>query len=139
MAIDGGAATPLSGPYAVNPQWSPDGSFLIYADADAGPSFTLKSVDAHGAVRPRPDDKLPRGARRAPITRDGRALIVLQGEMRHNNFWLIDLDTGARRQLTNFGREFTIRDFDVSADGREILFDRRRDNSDVALIELRGR
>ena len=45
--------------------------------------------------------------------------------MRHNNFWYIDLDSGARRQLTNFGREFTIRDFDVSADGREIVFDRR--------------
>jgi Tol biopolymer transport system component len=139
VAIEGGAATPLGGSYAVNPQWSPDGAFLIYADADAGPSFTLKSVDAHGAVRPLPDIKLPRGARRAAFTRDGRALIVLQGEMRHNNFWRIDLDTGARRQLTNFGREFTIRDFDVSADGREIIFDRRRDNSDVALIELRGR
>jgi hypothetical protein len=59
--------------------------------------------------------------------------------MRHNNFWYIDLDSGARRQLTNFGREFTIRDFDVSADGREIVFDRRTENSDLALIELAGR
>ena len=65
-----------------------------------------------------------------------RALIVLLGEMRHTNFWYIDLDTGERRQLTDFGLEFTIRDFDVSADGREIVFDRRREDSDLALIEL---
>jgi Tol biopolymer transport system component len=139
VAVEDGAATPLSEHYAVNPQWSPDAAFLVYADADAGPSFALKSVDALGAARSLPDIKLPRGARRAAFTPDGRGLIVLQGEMRHNNFWLIDLDGGARRQLTNFGREFTIRDFDVSGDGREIIFDRRRDESDVALIELGGR
>jgi hypothetical protein len=56
--------------------------------------------------------------------------------MRHNNFWYIDLDTDERRQLTDFGREFAIRDFDVSADGREIVFDRRQENSDLALIEI---
>jgi Tol biopolymer transport system component len=139
VAAEDGAATPLGEHYAINPQWSPDAAFLIYADADAGPSFALKSVDALGAARRLPDIKLPRGARRALFTPDGRALIVLQGEMRHNNFWLIDLETGDRRQITNFGREFTIRDFDVSGDGREIIFDRRRDASDVALIELGAR
>jgi hypothetical protein len=59
--------------------------------------------------------------------------------MRHNQFWYIDHETGSRRQLTNFGREFTIRDFDISTDGREIIFDRRHDNSDLALIELSGK
>jgi Tol biopolymer transport system component len=137
VSSEDGAATPLGEGYAMNPQWSPDGAFVVYADADAGPSFSLRARDARGGRYPLPDIKLPRGARRVAFASGGRALIVLQGEMRHNNFWLIELDTGARRQLTDFGREFTIRDFDVSSDGREIIFDRRRDNSDLALIELR--
>jgi Tol biopolymer transport system component len=125
--------------YAINPVWSRDGRFLVYADADAGPDFSLKAVRADGAPYDLPEIKLPRGARRVVFVPGRRALIALQGEMRHNNFWYIDLDSGARRQLTNFGRDFTIRDFDVSADGGEIVFDRRRENSDLALIELDGR
>jgi hypothetical protein len=83
-----------------------------------------------------PEITLSRGARRVSFVPGQRALIVMSGDMRHGNFWLIDLDTGKRRQLTHFGREFYIRDFDVTPDGREIIFDRREDNSDVALIEL---
>jgi hypothetical protein len=67
--------------------------------------------------------------------RDRRALVVLRGEIERKNFWLIDLETGAERQLTNFGRDFIIKDFDVSVDGREIVFDRLLENSDVVLIE----
>jgi len=46
-----------------------------------------------------------------------------------------DLKTGRERQLTALGRGFTIGDFDISPDGRELLFDRSRDESDVVLIE----
>jgi Tol biopolymer transport system component len=60
---------------------------------------------------------------------------VLRGEIEHKNFWLVDLDTGAERQLTNFGRDVIIKDFDVSPDGREIVFDRVQENSDIVLIE----
>lgn len=129
------AMTWMSEHYAVNPLWSPDGSFLIYQDADAGPDFVLKAMSADGQPYPLPDIKLPRGARRVVFSPEERALIVLQGEMRHNNFWYIDLDSGERRQLTQFGRDFTIRDFDVSPDGSHIVFDRRQENSDLALIE----
>jgi Tol biopolymer transport system component len=125
--------------YAINPVWSPDGSFLVYADADTGPDFALQAARPDGTRYELPEITLPRGARRVVFVPGRRALIALQGEMRHNNFWYIDLDSGARRQLTNFGREFTVRDFDVSADGREIVFDRRTENSDLALIELAAR
>lgn len=40
-------------------------------------------------------------------------------------------------KLTNFGRSFIIRDFDVSPDGREIVFDQVQENSDVVLIDLK--
>jgi Tol biopolymer transport system component len=139
VPLDGQSPSAVLEGYAINPVWSPDGSFLVYADADAGPDFVLKAVKPDGARYDLPEIKLPRGARRVVFVPGRRALIALQGEMKHNNFWYIDLDSGARRQLTNFGREFTIRDFDVSPDGGEIMFDRRRENSDLALIELGGR
>jgi hypothetical protein len=46
-----------------------------------------------------------------------------------------DLKTGRERQLTALGRGFTIGDFDISPDGRELIFDRSKDQSDVVLIE----
>ncbi len=64
-----------------------------------------------------------------------KALVVLRGEMNHKNFWLIDLDSGRERPLTNFGLDFVVGDFDVSPDGREIVFDREQDNSDIVLID----
>jgi hypothetical protein len=66
----------------------------------------------------------------------GAQLVVLRGELEHKNFWLVDLASGRERQLTSFGPDFVIGDFDVSADGREIVFDRVSEESDVVLIDL---
>jgi hypothetical protein len=37
------------------------------------------------------------------------------------------------------GRELSISDFDVSAYGREIIFDRSREESDIVLFDLPNR
>ena len=65
-----------------------------------------------------------------------RALVVLRGEIAHKDFWLVDLATGSSAGLTDLDPEFTVRDFDVSPDGRQIVFDRVQENSDVVLIDL---
>lgn len=61
----------------------------------------------------------------------------MQGEFRRLNFWLMDLKTGERRQLTTFKPGSLLRSFDISADGTEIVFDRIQENSDVVLIDLK--
>jgi hypothetical protein len=48
----------------------------------------------------------------------------------------VDLDTGAERQLTDFASDFVVRDFDVSADGRELVVERVDQRSDVVLLDL---
>jgi Tol biopolymer transport system component len=137
VPLDGTAPVRMFDADARNPLWSADGNLLVYGDADVGPTFTVKVANADGTPRPLPPITLPRGSRRLAFVPGRRALVVLQGEMRHVNFWYVDLDSGEQRQLTDFGREFAIRDFDVTAAG-EIVFDRVRDNSDIALIELQG-
>jgi Tol biopolymer transport system component len=60
---------------------------------------------------------------------------VLRGDIQHKNIWLIDLQSGAERQLTNLPASFDIRDFDISPDGREIIVDRVQEDSDIVLLE----
>ena len=64
------------------------------------------------------------------------SLVLLRGEIQHKNLWLIDLDTGAERQLTDFPPDFDIRDFDISPDGREVVLERVQENADVVLLDL---
>jgi hypothetical protein len=66
---------------------------------------------------------------------DPQALVILGGEIGHKNLWLLDLRTGARRILAELPADFVIRDFDISAAGSEIVFDRVQMTSDLALIE----
>jgi hypothetical protein len=40
------------------------------------------------------------------------------------------------RRLTQLSSTATMYTFDITADGRQILFDRLRDNSDLRLIDL---
>ena len=44
--------------------------------------------------------------------------------------------TQKSRQLTKFTNTATMRTFDVTPDGKQIVFDRLRENSDVVLIDL---
>jgi hypothetical protein len=78
---------------------------------------------------------LTRGARRVGFFRDSQTLVILGGEVGHKNFWLLDLRTGAQRMLAELPADFVIRDFDISAAGSEIVFDRVQETSELALIE----
>jgi Tol biopolymer transport system component len=46
------------------------------------------------------------------------------------DFALLDLRTKTTRPLTRLNNADTIRTFDVAPDGKQIVFDRVRDNSD---------
>jgi len=139
VSLDGHSLVPLVSEYSLEPAWAPDGHFLVYSGPDVGTTFPVKAVTADGRPYPLPNLTLTRGARRLRFLPGRRALVVLRGEIEHKNFWLIDLETGTERQLTNFGRDFDVRDFDVSPDGREIVFERMQDNSDIVLLDLPAR
>ncbi len=139
IPASGGTPVLLVKEYSIYPIWAPSGQFLVYSGADVGTTFSVKAVNADGTPRQMPDLILTRGARRLAFLGSDTALVILKGDVSHKEFWLVNLETGRERQLTNLGRKFAIGDFDVSADGREIIFDRARDESDIVVFDLPGR
>ena len=135
--LNGNPPLPLVSEYSLDPVWSPDGRFLVYSGADVGTTFPLRAAAADGRTYPLPPLMLTRGARRVAFFGNQHTLMILRGEIGHKNLWLVDLQTGAEREFADLPQGFDIRDFDVSPDRDEIVFDRTQDNSDVALIERR--
>ena len=51
------------------------------------------------------------------------------------DFWLLDFATKRTRPLTRLGNQGALRTFDVDPEGKHIVFDRSRQNSNIVLIE----
>jgi Tol biopolymer transport system component len=136
--LDNSPPSPLVAEYSVDPVWSPDGEFLIYSGADVGTTFPLRAVARDGRPYPIPSLILTRGARRVAFGPDARSIVLLRGDIGHKNFWLVDLRTGAQRQITELAPDIAISDFDLSRDGSAVLFDRIQESSRIALIERGG-
>jgi Tol biopolymer transport system component len=136
VPIDGGVPTPFLQEYSLDPAWAPDGRFVVYSGPDIGTTFSVKAVTGLAAAYSLPALTLTRGARHLTFPPGGQALVFLRGEIQHKNLWLINLATGAERQLTNFSPDFDISDFDISPDGHEVVLEREQERSDVVLIDI---
>jgi len=136
VPVDGGSPVPVTDGLALNPVWSPDGSLIVYSVPDLGASFPIRAVTPDGAARPLPELFALNGGDRYRFLPDGRGLVVMQGAWRQQDFWLLDLATNKLRRLTELKGGYATTAFDVSRDGRQILFDRARENSDIVLITL---
>jgi Tol biopolymer transport system component len=136
VPIDGRAAASFVQEYSVDPTWSPDGRFVVYSGPDVGTTFSVKAVTAEAAPHSLPALSLTRGARHLAFLPGSHSLVLLRGEMQHKNLWLIDLETGAERQLTSLAPEFDIQDFDISPDGHEVVIERVQERSNVVLLDL---
>jgi Tol biopolymer transport system component len=135
VPVDGSTPSAFVAEYSVDPTWAPDGRFVVYSGPDVGTTFSVKAVTTEAAAHPLPPLTLTRGARRLTFL-SGRALVLLRGEIQHKNLWLVDLETGAERQLTNVTPDFEIRDFDISQDGREVVLERVQEHSDIVSVDL---
>ena len=136
LPLDGGSPRPLAREYSVDPTWSPDGELVVFSGPDIGTTFEVKARKADGSPYPLPRLTLTRGARHLSFMPGRRSLVVLRGELRHKDLWLIDLTTGAEHRLSDLTPDFTVRDFDVSPDGREIVLEQVQQHSDIVLLEI---
>jgi Tol biopolymer transport system component len=118
---------------AINPVWSPDGETIVYAGPFARGQASLFAVRPDGTRVDFPAVRVsPGGYRFLP---DGTGLVYLP-RPESPDLWLLDFASGKNRPLTRLGQKGTIRRFDITPDGKHIVFDRVRQNSDIVLIEL---
>jgi Tol biopolymer transport system component/DNA-binding winged helix-turn-helix (wHTH) protein len=136
IPVDGGDAVQLGDRYALDPAWSPSGRLLVHSGADVGARVLISATNVDGTAHELPPIVLSRGSRRLAFLGKHDTLVVLKGSLSHKEPWTIDLDTGIERRLCELDPGAIVTDFDVSPKGREILFDRVRDASDIVLIEL---
>ena len=140
VPIDGGSPVQFLSDYSVDPQWEPNGRFVVFLGPDIGTNLSVKAVTPEGIAHQLPQlTTLTRGARRLKFLSGGRALAFLRGGIEHKDLWLTDLETGNERQLTRLPGDFDIQDFDISPDGRQVVLERVQERSDVVLVDLPAR
>jgi Tol biopolymer transport system component len=137
IPLDGSNPQRLTSGAASNPVWSPDGSVIVYTGPIVSAMGPLLMVRPDGT----PADALPIRVRvstehyRFVPGRQELVYLPTASQVVPENFWLLDLKTKKTRQLANFDSRLT-RTFDITPDGKQIVFDRLRDNSDIVLIDL---
>ena len=122
----------LDGPW-VNPVWSPRGDLIVYAGRSLIGQVELHGVRPDGTPVELPSVRTrPGGYRFLP---NGTGLVYLPF-IPSLDFWLVDFATKTLRQLTRLGNQGSLGTFDITPDGKAIVFDRSRENSDIVLIAL---
>ncbi|HKU25936.1 MAG TPA: protein kinase, partial [Candidatus Sulfotelmatobacter sp.] len=136
IPLDGGSPVRLVSGSALNPVWSPDGSLVVYAGTNVSTFAPLLAVRPDGTRVKLPEINLRRLGEHVRFSPDGKSLIYMQGLLASQDFWLLDLASMKSRPLTRLQNRATMRTFDVTSDGKHIVFDRLRENSQVIMIDL---
>jgi serine/threonine protein kinase len=142
VAIDGGASQQLPDVNFGRVTISPDGKLLAFVTNRLGEtkeSLGLLSLDVTQPVRlldferPRAEYAVVFGDGPILFKRDGTGIIYPVRDGQTDNLWLQHLDGSPGKQITDFKSEF-IRDFDYSADGKQLAIIRGHREADVVLI-----
>ena len=141
VPIDGGPPVPLVSSDSYNPLWSPHGTFILYLEQQQAGYTHIKAVTPDGAPFPLPKkiEEIRVNAEGSPFrfVPNQDAIVYVVGATAHGgNFYWADLNTGASRQLTNLKQGLRITGFDVTPDGKSIVFDRQQEHADIWLMEL---
>jgi Tol biopolymer transport system component len=133
IPVDGGVPTRLVAGRAELPLWSPDGKLIVYAGKFFTGQVELLGVRPDGSPVELPTLRTrPGGYRFLP---NGTGLVYLPF-IPSLDFWHFDFATKAERQLTRLSDQGALTTFDVTPDGKSIVFDRTRPNADIVLIDL---
>jgi Tol biopolymer transport system component len=136
VPLDGSPPAVLVKEHVADPVWSPRGDLVAFSGADIGTTFPVRLVNSDGSRSTLTAPKLTRGARHLAFFPAGQALLDLRGEIGHKNLWRVDLAGGGEQPVLELPPDIEVRDFDLSPDGRELVVEQVKDNSDLVLIEL---
>ncbi|HYR89198.1 MAG TPA: protein kinase [Terriglobia bacterium] len=138
ISVEGGAPIRIRSGDSRDPVWSPDGEIIVFVGDFATNLQGLRALRPDGSPVELPEIRVTRLGERTRFSRDGKGLIYMQGSFGAQDFWILDLATKKSRRLTRLNNTARMRTFDVTPDGKQIVFDRLRDNSDIVLIDLPG-
>jgi len=136
IPVAGGEPQHIVDGEALNPVWSPKGDLIVYTGPQVNVVSPLLGVQPDGTPIDLPKIEVFRWGERMRFLPDGSGLVFMRGYEAAQEFWLLDLATMKERRLTELGAADTMLTFDITPDGKQIVFDRLRDDSDVVLIEL---
>lgn len=137
LPADGGRPVRLATGSFLDPVWSPRGDLIVYCGTQVFTEEPLLAVRADGAAVKLPKINVRREGERARFLPDGSGLVyMLGGTPAGQDFWLLDFKTMRSRRLTQLGSSAVMRTFDITPDGRRIVFDRLQENSAIVLIDL---
>ena len=137
IPVGGGEPVRLTDTVGRNPVWSPDGSLIAFAGPNVFTLAPLLAVRPDGTGVKMPEILTQRDGERMRFMPDSRGLIFMRAAEATpwQDFWLLNLRTMDTRRLTRLTARATMRTFDITPDGRKIVFDRLRENSAVILID----
>jgi Tol biopolymer transport system component len=133
VSIDGGEPRQLTTTTSAKPVFSPDGTQIacIYEEEEAKPKISIIAAKDGVLIKAFP---LPSGLS-FPIrwTPDGKAIMYALRRRGVANLWVQPVDGGEPRQLTNFTSDIIL-SYDLSRDGKNLVFSRGTRTSDVVLF-----
>jgi serine/threonine protein kinase/WD40 repeat protein len=137
LPVDGGSPVRIATGQWLNPVWSPRGDLIVYSGTQVFTLTPLLAVHPDGTPAKLPEVKTQRDGERARFLPDGTGLVYMLGStVAGQDFWLLDLSTMRSRRLTHLSSADVMRTFDITPDGKRIIFDRLRENSNILLIDL---
>ena len=137
LPVDGGSPVRIASGQCLNPVWSPRGDLVVYSGTQVFTLTPLLAVHPDGTPAKLPEIKMQRDGERVRFLPDGTGLVYMVGStVAGQDFWLLDLSTMRSRRLTHLSSADVMRTFDITPDGKRIIFDRLRENSNILLIDL---
>jgi dipeptidyl aminopeptidase/acylaminoacyl peptidase len=135
-----GQPTRISTPGTRNgsPVFSADGRLIVWAEARKGsPAYTILATDPENPSAPRRLAEFPGGAQPADIADTGQTLAVLRSlSNRESQIHLVDLPSGAIRQLTPASPAARYDDARFLPGGRALIAISDRESDTRRLVEI---